>query len=887
MELKPYQKQTLDDIDEYFGLYNETRDPRIAFEEYWARRGGVLKRKYDDSVEGVPRVCIKVPTGGGKTVIGLSSIKRYFEINPRKEMAVVWLVPSDAILQQTIRAFNNPDHSYRQRLNADFSARVKIVDVEEALRSQVFNHIILSDQLTIFVLSYDSLRTNNADNRRMYRENGNLIDSGLSEKYETSPIPGADLNSVIVALHDLNPYIVLDESHNARSTLSKKMLSSLGPSGILEMTATPRKDSNVITYVTASELKRYQMVKIPIILYGRYDKNDVMATAKAVRDGLERKAISEEANGGNYIRPIVLCQAQPKSGSDSETFDKVKKSLMKLGIPEEQIAIKVSSRDEIKDVNLLSRDCKIRYIITVNALKEGWDCPFAYILATIADRKSAVDVQQIVGRVLRQPYAQRCKTPVLNESFIITCSEDFSQAVKSVVESLKDEGFGKRNLEVKQGTLDIDITNDDTKDFTEEDAPVEDCPKDDGPTDVPPEDPSEDDDDGPEVSINISEEEVESWLDDAGESEEEVAKSSESAEEIEDERRKEINDDDGGGVEITVYTSRIKEEFAGAKDVVFPVFEYRDRDKTDLDGNPVYRKLNSSYLYDGLRQEDFDSRVTFDLTGNTMAKADAKDDDIQVEYVSRQQRLDLYYDFRGTASPEKSLLEQCLDQISANLCSNSIINRCLGDDEIRVYVKRVLDNCDSDMMQLISRNIPQATRTIQKKINMQLDVFRKKRFKYLVQNTKLIRCGTANGYRFKESFQMFRPADVQYAKSLYMIEGPVDGWEDTLLRTIMASENVKWVHRIVQRKEHEFYLNGYVNHYPDFIVMTKTGTLVLVEGKGPQLDGSDSEDKLDIGRTWAMMSGSDFAYLMVFPDGEVRLENAVYLSDLDKRLNEM
>lgn len=879
MELKPYQKQTLDDINEYFELYNETRDPRIAFNEYWHRRGGVVKRGYDDSVEGVPRVCIKVPTGGGKTVIGLSSIKRYFEINPRKEMAVVWLVPSDAILKQTIKAFSNPDHAYRQRLNADFSAKVKIVDVEEALLSQVFNHTILSDQLTIFVLSYDSLRTNNADNRRMYRENGNLINSGLSAKYDTSPIPGADLNSVIVALHDLNPYIVLDESHNARSTLSKKMLSSLGPSGILEMTATPRKDSNVITYVTASELKRYQMVKIPIILYGRYDKNDVMVTAKAIRDGLERKAINEEANGGNYIRPIVLCQAQPKSSSDSETFDKVKKSLMKLGIPEEQIAIKVSNRDEIKDIDLLSRDCKIRYIITVNALKEGWDCPFAYILATIADRKSAVDVQQIVGRVLRQPYAQRCKTPVLNESFIITCSEDFSQAVKSVVESLKDEGFGKRNLEVRQETLDDDV-NDDSKDPTNDELPVQDIP-----TDIFPEEPSEEDDEQ-EAPIQISEEEVESWLDDAGESEEEVAKGSESVEEIEDERRKEINGD-GGGVEITVYTSRIKEEFADAKDVIIPVFEYRDRDKTDLEGNPVYRKLNSSFLYDNLRQEDFDSRVMFDLTGNTMAKADAKKDEIQVEYASRQQRLDFFYDFRGTAMTDKSLLEQCVDQISANLCSNSIINRCLGDDEIQTYVKRVLDNCDSDMMQLISRNIPQATRTIQKKINMQLDAFRKKRFKYLVQNTKLIRCGTTNGYRFKESFQTFRPADIQFSKSLYTIEDPVNGWEDTLLRTIMASENVLWVHRIVSKANHEFYLNGYINHYPDFVVMTKTGTLVLLEGKGPQLDGSDSEDKLDIGRTWAMMAGSNFAYLMVFPDGEVRLENAVYLSDLDKRLNEM
>ena len=40
--------------------------------------------------------------------------------------------------------------------------------------------------------------------------------------------------------------------------------------------------------------------------------------------------------------------------------------------------------DELKDVDLMSEECPIRFIITVEALSEGWDCPFAYVLATVA-----------------------------------------------------------------------------------------------------------------------------------------------------------------------------------------------------------------------------------------------------------------------------------------------------------------------------------------------------------------------------------------------------------------------------------------------------------------------------------------------------------------------
>ena len=116
--------------------------------------------------------------------------------------------------------------------------------------------------------------------------------------------------------------------------------------------------------------------------------------------------------------------AQPRTGESSDTYDKIKDMLVGMGIPKEQIAVKTADVDDLKNQDLMSRDCPIRYIITVNALKEGWDCPFAYILASLANRTSTVDVEQILGRILRQPYAKEHKSTLLNTSYVLTNSAD-------------------------------------------------------------------------------------------------------------------------------------------------------------------------------------------------------------------------------------------------------------------------------------------------------------------------------------------------------------------------------------------------------------------------------------------------------------------------------
>lgn len=140
---------------------------------------------------------------------------------------------------------------------------------------------------------------------------------------------------------------------------------------------------------------------------------------------------------------------QPRTSEDSTTYEKIKTTLIEIGVPEEEIAIKTGDRDDIKTENLLSRDCKIRYIITVNALKEGWDCPFAYILATVANRNSTVDVEQILGRVLRLPYTKMSKEQELNLSYAITSSADFYGTLDKVVKGLNNAGFSKRDYMVK------------------------------------------------------------------------------------------------------------------------------------------------------------------------------------------------------------------------------------------------------------------------------------------------------------------------------------------------------------------------------------------------------------------------------------------------------
>ena len=449
MELKSYQKKVIADLTRYLELLNETKSDAAAFRLFWQEKSAPTLWLYQNVIPGVPNLCFKVPTGGGKTFIACNAVRPIFDALPAtKTKAVVWLVPSDAILTQTAKSLKNPQHPYRQKIDVDFGGRVEVYTKQELLNGQNFNPTAVTEQLSVMVLSYDSFRGRGKEVLKAYQENSNLAEFAKVLGKPDSPIEKADETALFQIINQLNPLVIVDESHHARSELSLEMLENFNPCFVLDLTATPKKESNIISYVDAVQLKNEHMVKLPVIVYNRDSQSEVLIDAIDLRNKLEEIASAEYAKTGKYIRPIALFQAQPKGKEDATTFEKLRDKLVDAGIPAEQIAIRTADVNELKNVELMSLSCPIRYIITVNALKEGWDCPFAYILASLANKTSQVDVEQILGRILRLPHTSQHTQSALNMSYVLTSSNDFNNTVAHIVKGLNSAGFSDKDYRI-------------------------------------------------------------------------------------------------------------------------------------------------------------------------------------------------------------------------------------------------------------------------------------------------------------------------------------------------------------------------------------------------------------------------------------------------------
>jgi type III restriction enzyme len=125
----------------------------------------------------------------------------------------------------------------------------------------------------------------------------------------------------------------------------------------------------------------------------------------------------------------------------------VREHLIKvIGVPPEEVAVKTSEKDELKEVDdiggLMSRDCHIRYIITKQALQEGWDCAFAYVLSILTNPGSKTALTQLVGRILRQPFARKTGTKELDESYVYCFQQRGRELLGEIRQGFQGEGLG-------------------------------------------------------------------------------------------------------------------------------------------------------------------------------------------------------------------------------------------------------------------------------------------------------------------------------------------------------------------------------------------------------------------------------------------------------------
>lgn len=862
MELKNYQIQVIRDLERFLELLIEKQSISSAYSTLWNGKGVNVgidgMPPYNSELAGVPQVCFKVPTGGGKTFLAANSIKPIFDSMPHiHPKAVVWLVPSDAILTQTYRTLTDKNHDYRKKIDVDFGNKVEIYSKQQLLNGQNFNPTSVSDNLSVFVLSYDSFRTSKKDGRKAYQENGSLLPFVRFKQDSGSLLEDTDETALIQVIRKLNPVVIVDESHHATSKLSKEMLQNFNPSFVLDLTATPKNGSNIISFVDARQLKAENMVKLPVIVYNRKSQEDVFVSAISLRRKLENEAVEEQKNGGRYIRPIVLFQAQPRTNDDSTTYDKIKHTLIDMGIPESEIAIKTADRDELKNIDLSSKDCSIRYIITVNALKEGWDCPFAYILATVANRTSSIDVEQILGRILRLPNTRKNEREVLNLSYVITSSNAFYATLDKVVAGLNAAGFTSKDYRID------DYVEQDTEFSVEQAGNIQtELKLDNDVTD----DTNNVSDEIDSLNIDFVREQISPFVNNDN---------------MESQSQSEVNDVvtdmlDHAKTQNELYWQDFEEteeylpvppevgnkmkhykvnQLYASEAGQIEIPQFMIETGRSLFSEHEHQVLTKENLYAGFSLLDKDTVIDFDSIDSEIARIDIDDSDAMPKAWKLQgfdsQNVKQWFD----EQPSDRKMRLCKDMIIKKLSKNNAIN----DRDLEVYVDRIIRNLTEDQLTDMEQTPGIYVLKINKKVNSLLNEYAKKMFFEWVEQDKI---SCQSSYKLPKEIS---PTETiaSIPKSLYNEEEKFDTeYERKVVMELSSLNNIKWWHRNMARKG--FAINGAVNAYPDLMVRTESGKLLLIETKGDQLENSESREKAEIGAKWAEMAGRMYKYYMVF-----------------------
>ncbi|MCX2522908.1 DEAD/DEAH box helicase [Larsenimonas rhizosphaerae] len=515
MELKEYQQGVLGKLDRYLTVLAEQREEAEDFVEfqkskgkattlgdycreawdqlnterllpYLYQNGNPVVAPYLSRLDGlggsIPNICLKVPTGGGKTLLATAALERvqtdYFK---RQTGLVLWVVPSEAIYRQTWKQLANREHPYRQMLERASGGRVKLLE-----KSDAFTRRDVEGQLCVMLLMLPSAARKSKETLRLFRDGGRftsffpLEDDNEAIEALLQQVPNLDQNdladlgygdgivpgSVSVkqslgnVLRLVRPVVVIDEGHKAYSDTARDTLAGFNPRFILELSATPntngKHQSNVLVNVPGADLKDEEMIKLPInvINEGKGGWKHTLSLAHTKQQELEQAGLAFQNESGRYIRPIVLVRVE-RTGKEQRDAGFVHAEDAReylrdqLGVKEEHIRLKTSSDDELADEDLLSPTSPVRFIITKDALREGWDCPFAYVLAVLSRTTATTALTQMIGRVLRQPHAQATGVEALDECYVFTFDQDVTEAVNGVRKGLEDEGMADLVSSVK------------------------------------------------------------------------------------------------------------------------------------------------------------------------------------------------------------------------------------------------------------------------------------------------------------------------------------------------------------------------------------------------------------------------------------------------------
>jgi type III restriction enzyme len=477
MQLKEYQQRVLRETALYLEQLADWKkkaeeNPSLEIDfpsKAWEKAS--IPRPYISRKNGLgqplPTFCFKIPTGGGKTLLAVKTVDLVTSIYLRRKTGLVlWIVPTTQIYRQTISSLKNKDHPYRQHLDLASGGRTIILE-----KSDHFSRADVQQNLVVLMLMLPSANRKTKETLKIFQDSGGfhtffpdeddvkaqeallLLFPNLDTYQTENGFWGRQIKTSLGnPLRLLSPLIVLDEGHKAYSEGAQSTLRGFNPCLILELSATPPPTS-VLVDVTGRDLHREEMIKLDLHVVNKAspDWRDTLLAAVDKRISIEARARELHANTGTTIRPICLIQVErtgrEQIGRRWIHSEQVREHLTRvLNIPPDQIAVKTSEKDELREVDdtggLLSPDCPIRFIITRQALQEGWDCAFAYVLVILANPSSKNALTQLVGRILRQPYARKTHIRELDESFVFCFQQRAERLLESIRAGFSQEGLG-------------------------------------------------------------------------------------------------------------------------------------------------------------------------------------------------------------------------------------------------------------------------------------------------------------------------------------------------------------------------------------------------------------------------------------------------------------
>ena len=364
MELKDYQIKVLEYLETYLAKLAGEYQNRFEYYEFQKSKGKevnhpetsdycneawtkikaekvVYSSNYTARQDGlgrnIPNICFKVPTGGGKTLLATHALQRikqdYFKTN---NGFVLWIVPSETIFTQTSKALRNKEHPYRQMLDRVSGGKTIIFE-----KNDRFNRQDVEGNLCVMLLMLQAGNRNNKETLRMFRDSGKFtsffpeIDDYSSNKALLEKVPNLETADLLEGVGDvvaglsikhslgnvlklIRPVVIMDEGHKAASDLALETLNGFNPSFILELSATPKSNSNVLINVKGEELKKEQMIKLPINVFS-YEESNWKQTLNHSHNKLQelsKLSANLQKDEGRYIRPIMVIKADPKKKND-------------------------------------------------------------------------------------------------------------------------------------------------------------------------------------------------------------------------------------------------------------------------------------------------------------------------------------------------------------------------------------------------------------------------------------------------------------------------------------------------------------------------------------------------------------------------------------------